>query len=436
MRLLVGLSHFFEDAKNPKSKGTCFLLRRTQGNIVPYCRALMMAVPGNHMFSLMPEMSRYIRERYIWQLAKEVGKEVGIPYYLFHYLFSLWALVLHFATPTLACPLAPSQVQEPILHDPDVQGAVVTEYTVKYSLKDDNTKRNDAFITSSFFLQDLTKTDDQRARSVLARAMNRITGSMTLGAIYVTHLLLGHGDSYLSYDTQIINFVAYVRHFYPAAADRLFPSSASSQLMQRAAVNPEDGSICLVDEVMTFNLKNKAIASLSPVELAMTFQLTPHPESKPHPLQLDSTHPMAGTHGHRQRSKFVVPQFLTNPPPRPDSSAPLQDKEDYAAYALSVFFNNEYLSKLPEGTLWEKLEAWREGRCRPRSAVFPGLDEFAVRMLTNVENQAAARLVIRHDAAFLKASRAAAKAAAQAQQVRNAFMRCLYLFPLLNHVES
>ena len=81
MRLLVGLSHFFEDAKNPKSKGTCFLLKRTQGNIVPYCRALMMAVPGNHMFSLMPEMSRFIRERYIWQKAKEAGKEVRIPYY-------------------------------------------------------------------------------------------------------------------------------------------------------------------------------------------------------------------------------------------------------------------------------------------------------------------------------------------------------------------
>ena len=275
----------------------------------------------------------------------------------------------------------------------------------------------------------MTKTDDQRARSVLARAMNRITGSMSLGAIYVTHLLLGHGDSYISYDTQIINFVAYVRHFYPNAADRLFPSSTSSQLMQRAAINPRDGSISLVDEVLTFTLRSQAIASLSPVELAMTFQLTPHPESKPHPLQLDSTHPMAGTHGHRQRSTFVIPQFLTNPPPRPDNSAPLQDKEDYAAYALSVFFNIEYTSKLPEGTLWEKLEAWREGRSRPRSAVFPGLDEFAVRMLANVENQAAARLVNRRDAAFLKASRAAAKAATQAQQV---WIACLSISSLVH----
>ena len=73
MRLLVANSHFLED-----TGGTSFLLRRTQGNIVPYCRALMMAVPGNHMISLLPEMSRYVRERYIWEQAKKAGKEVGI----------------------------------------------------------------------------------------------------------------------------------------------------------------------------------------------------------------------------------------------------------------------------------------------------------------------------------------------------------------------
>ena len=40
MRLLVPFSHFVEETGN-----TSFLLRRTQGNIVPYCRALMMVCP-------------------------------------------------------------------------------------------------------------------------------------------------------------------------------------------------------------------------------------------------------------------------------------------------------------------------------------------------------------------------------------------------------
>ena len=73
MRLLVDESHFLEE-----TNGTGFLLRREQGNIVPYCRALMMAVPGNHMFSILPELSRYVRERYIYEMAKKAGKEVRV----------------------------------------------------------------------------------------------------------------------------------------------------------------------------------------------------------------------------------------------------------------------------------------------------------------------------------------------------------------------
>ena len=47
-----------------------------------------------------------------------------------------------------------------------------------------------------------------------------------------------------------------------------------------------------------------------------------------------------------------------------------------------------------------------------------GLDAFAIRMLTNVENQAEARLTSKKDNAILKASRAAARAALRAQEVR------------------
>ena len=77
-RLLVALSHAF---KHPHTKELAgILLRRTQGNIVPYNRALMMAVPGNHMVSILCEMSRYVRDRYIWQVAKDAGKEVSGAY--------------------------------------------------------------------------------------------------------------------------------------------------------------------------------------------------------------------------------------------------------------------------------------------------------------------------------------------------------------------
>ena len=84
MRLLVAISHFIDSKARPLcredsdlSQMAGFLLRRTQGNIVPYNRALMMAVPGNHMISLLPELARYVRERYIWKMAVASGKEVG-----------------------------------------------------------------------------------------------------------------------------------------------------------------------------------------------------------------------------------------------------------------------------------------------------------------------------------------------------------------------
>ena len=83
MRLLVAVSHIIDSKARPLTRDDSdlsqiagFLLRRTQGNIVPYNRALMMAVPGNHMISLLPELSRYIRERYIWEMAQASGKEV------------------------------------------------------------------------------------------------------------------------------------------------------------------------------------------------------------------------------------------------------------------------------------------------------------------------------------------------------------------------
>ena len=70
-RLLVRQSHF-----PPGSDGSIFLLRRDQGNIVPYCRALMMAVPGNQMISIVADNGRFIREHHLWKEAVKKGSEV------------------------------------------------------------------------------------------------------------------------------------------------------------------------------------------------------------------------------------------------------------------------------------------------------------------------------------------------------------------------
>jgi len=287
----------------------------------------------------------------------------------------------------------------------------------------DNAKINTATITSSNVLQDLTKSPEQIARSVLSKAMNSINGSMTLGAIYVTHLLLGHGDSYLSYDTQIVNFVAYVRHFYPSHAGRLFPDASTSHLTQQLTApnnddDADDGVMRFSNEVVNFVRRHPTLHKLSPLELAMTFQLRPNPKNKTHPLCLDPAHPLAATHGHQGRSRFVIPQFISYAPPRPPETAPLEDRVAYAAYALAVFYSEHFVKDLSGSNLWEQLRSWEDLARQGQGPRGSDLDAFAFRMLKNVETMASAREAMKESSAILKASRAAAKAASRAQQVQ------------------
>jgi hypothetical protein len=70
-RLLVKASHFPEG-----SDGSIFLLRRDQGNVVSFCRALMMAVPGNQSITMVAEDSRDVRRRHLWNEARKKGSQV------------------------------------------------------------------------------------------------------------------------------------------------------------------------------------------------------------------------------------------------------------------------------------------------------------------------------------------------------------------------
>lgn len=51
-----------------------FLLRRDQGNLVPYLNSLALALPGNQTMSLFAERSRDIRKHHLWQLDHDKGQ--------------------------------------------------------------------------------------------------------------------------------------------------------------------------------------------------------------------------------------------------------------------------------------------------------------------------------------------------------------------------
>lgn len=69
-RMLVNIAHMLED-------GCSFAVRRTQGHIVPYIRALMLACPGNHTMSVFAEASRWLRQRYLWEQDHPDADEVS-----------------------------------------------------------------------------------------------------------------------------------------------------------------------------------------------------------------------------------------------------------------------------------------------------------------------------------------------------------------------
>ncbi len=279
---------------------------------------------------------------------------------------------------------------------------MITEYFSAYAFKADSININTALIVSANLLQNETKTPEQVSKSVLAKAMNRITGSMTLGAIYVAHLLLGRGDSYLSYKTQILDFKAYVRWLWPDHAHHLFSGSPSyGSTAHTLAVQSDSGQVILINEVQAYKFRNAALSPLSPMELTMEFVLERNPKKSPRPLTLMSDHPQCHTHSHKRRPNPLVAQFIANHPPRPDDNASNNEKEAYAAYALSVFYSDRMVQDLGElgCTLWEKLSAW--ALLKPRG----DLDELALRMLGNAERQAAAREAMSRESTMLRMSR-------------------------------
>ncbi len=117
---------------------------------------------------------------------------------------------------------------------------IATEYASSYSFKADAIHINTRFIATVKILQDQTKTPQQIARSVLIKvgsitrvtlaslvgafysyyisltngyffvqALNLCNGGVTLGAIMVATVLLGYGESHVSYKTKAHDMRAY-----------------------------------------------------------------------------------------------------------------------------------------------------------------------------------------------------------------------------------
>jgi len=95
-----------------------------------------------------------------------------------------------------------------------VQAARIAEYVASYAFKDDDTTNTANFVAASNSLLKIraagVRDKESIASCVLGKVANAVNKSISLGAVYVSHLMSGHADAMLSYDTVLVNLAAYM----------------------------------------------------------------------------------------------------------------------------------------------------------------------------------------------------------------------------------
>jgi hypothetical protein len=344
-RPLVNSSHFV-------GNDGAILLRRDAGDVVPYSRAVMLAMPGNHMFTLLGEIGRWSREHKQWEDMCRDG----------------------------------STALEPRLPDAAAAAAIATEYTHKYAFKADNTSINTKLLVMVERMSQNNLTADQISRSVVKKALNKITGSMTVGTQLAASHILGHGDHHISHKSKVHLF----RQFENSVVADGFDDDDVMLQMHLG----ERGAVHMTSACVAYTNRNALLADWSPVELHMCFELT-----KGGPFPLRDAHPLASTHGHAPRPRMVVPQFVQAPRVLPDGDADVSLRNDYGLFALSNFCSHDTLATLTGGNYWDKYVHW--AATKPRG----DLDEFAMVVLGNLNLMATARLRMQQDARQCRAHR-------------------------------
>lgn len=178
-----------------------------------------------------------------------------------------------------------------------------------------------------------------------------------------------------------------------------------------------------VDASLLYVHRHNSLSHWSPYEMTMGFSCGQDStgDSKLFPLQGDLGSKCGYTHKPRlNRSKepvLCIPQQLKEHPKRPSPDAPVDMKEDYAAWALGNFYSDRLMDKLLPAdsdqdqdiydgedlrgvsTVWSMFRRWE--RRRPRGE----MDAFALRCIHNIDLRAEARSRMREDCNIMREQR-------------------------------
>jgi hypothetical protein len=304
------------------------------------------------MFSLLGEIGRWTREHKQWEDMCREG----------------------------------SSALEPRLPDAAAAAAIATEYTHKYAFKADNTSINTKLLVMVERMSQCNLTEDQISRSVVKKALNKITGSMTVGTQLAASLILGHGDHHISHKPKVHLF----RQFEKSVVADGFDDEDVMLHMHLG----QNGAVHMTSDCVAYTHRNALLVDWSPVELHMCFELT-----RGGAFALRGAHPLASTHGHTPRPRMVVPQYVQPPRVRPDGDADVSLRNDYGLFALSNFCSHATLSTLDGDSYWDKYIHWMT--TKPRG----DRDTFAMVVLDNINLTVTARLRMQQDARQCRAHR-------------------------------
>ena len=283
-----------------------------------------------------------------------------------------------------------------MLPDGDVASAAAAEYACKYCCKKEAAKQNHAFLDAAMDLvEEKDKPLERIAKSLLAKFLNSINGSITISLVMMTGCLLGHDDHWFplhttSYDIRWHEKKLKSKYKCLDEVDQLQEDTLACKLEMD---EDNDQFLKLTTQVDGYLNRCTDLQDWSSYELTMCFNIVKIRSKSTSSLRLQETSTMEN-YGHQPRESISVPQPYTEFPMRPNDDSSIEDKNSFAAFALGNFYPydvDKWWNKLFGDTLWEKFLYWEKAKPRGER------DHMVLRMLQNIETRCKARLVMKQE---------------------------------------
>lgn len=278
-----------------------------------------------------------------------------------------------------------------------------SEYATKYNTKSDAINLNGPLLQVANLLADKTLPVERKSKVVLSKMQNLVNKAIVYPLTILASYLSGHGDYWFplktqkhdgklfqralrsastAYDNDDVNCtIAPGRPRIPGDVDQAdsTPDQSDEEMdrpdpMDHMDVD-EDGTHDRVntsalhawDAVTMYESRASALRSWSPFEMTMAFECVQAKTLDAQLFKLDHAHLPVSNYGHKPfrnksgKPSIRVPQLYSDPPIRPDDSAPSSEREDYAAFVLGNFTPyDELFPPLPGRCLWKAMQDWEK----------------------------------------------------------------------------